>query len=30
MDWPPRAVTMRVLDVGGREIHSEIKSDTKN
>jgi hypothetical protein len=25
IDWPPRAVTMRVLDVDGREVHSEIK-----
>jgi hypothetical protein len=22
MDWPPRAVTMRVLDLDGREVHS--------
>ena len=26
-DWPPRAVTMRVLDAYGREVHSEIKGD---
>ncbi len=25
VDWPPRAVTMRMLDVDGREVHSEIK-----
>jgi len=24
-DWPPRAVTMRVLDAYGREVHSAIK-----
>jgi len=24
-DWPPRAVTMRVLDLDGREVHSKIK-----
>jgi hypothetical protein len=24
-DWPPRAVTMRVLDLDGREVHSAIK-----
>jgi hypothetical protein len=29
IDWPPRAVTMRVLDVDGREVHSEIKGETK-
>ena len=26
LDWPPHAITMRVLDVG-REIHSEIRGD---
>jgi hypothetical protein len=30
IDWPPRAVTMRVLDANGREVHSEIKGDTKS
>jgi hypothetical protein len=24
-DWPPRAVTMRVLDANGREVHSTTK-----
>jgi hypothetical protein len=24
-DWPPRAVTMRVLDAYGREVHSAIR-----
>ena len=24
-DWPPNAVTMRVLDPLGREVHSEVK-----
>ena len=28
-DWPPRAVTLRVLDVDGREVHSAIKGDAK-
>jgi hypothetical protein len=28
IDWPPRAVTMRVLDADGREVHSEVKGDT--
>jgi hypothetical protein len=28
-DWPPRAVTMRVLDANGKEVHSAIKGDTK-
>jgi hypothetical protein len=28
-DWPPRVVTMRVLDADGREVHSAIKGDTK-
>jgi L-fucose mutarotase/ribose pyranase (RbsD/FucU family) len=27
LDWPPHAVTMRVLDADGREIHPEIKGD---
>jgi hypothetical protein len=27
IDWPPRALTMRVLDVDGREIHSVSKDD---
>ncbi len=26
-DWPPGAVTMRVLDAYGREVHSAIKGD---
>jgi len=30
IDWPPRAVTMRVLDVDGREVHSRVKGDTKH
>jgi hypothetical protein len=25
MDWPPHAVTLRVLDPDGREVHSAIK-----
>ena len=28
-DWPPRAVTMRVLDAYGREVHSATKDDVK-
>jgi len=27
IDWPPRAVTIRVLDTEGREVHSEVKGD---
>jgi hypothetical protein len=27
IDWPPHAVTMRVFDADGREVHSEIKGD---
>ena len=27
VDWPPRAVTMRVLDVDGREVHSATRGD---
>jgi hypothetical protein len=27
MPWAPRAVTMRVLDADGREVHSAIKGD---
>ena len=25
IDWPPRAVTMRVLDAEGREVYSEVR-----
>jgi hypothetical protein len=25
IDWPPRTVTMRVLDANGREVHSTTK-----
>jgi hypothetical protein len=28
-DWPPRAITMRVLDVDGREVHIEVKGESK-
>jgi hypothetical protein len=27
VDWPPRAVTVRVLDMDGREVHSAIRGD---
>jgi hypothetical protein len=30
IDWPPRAVTIRVLDLEGREVHSKVKGDTKS
>ena len=30
IDWPPRAVTMRVLDLDGREVHSKVKGDTRS
>jgi hypothetical protein len=29
VDWPPRAVSIRVFDVDGREVHFAAKSDTK-
>lgn len=29
VDWPPRAVTMRVLDAYGREVHSATRDDNK-
>ena len=28
-DWPPRAVTMRVLDAYGREVHFVARGDVK-
>ena len=30
VDCPPHAVTMRVLDLDGREVHSKVKGDTQN
>ena len=27
LDWPPRAVTTRVLDAEGREVYSEVQGD---
>jgi hypothetical protein len=30
IDWPPHAVTMRVLDLEGHEVHSAVKGDDKN
>ena len=27
IDWPPRAITMRVLDADGREVHFGVKGD---
>jgi hypothetical protein len=27
IDWPPRAITMRVLDPDGREVHSATKGE---
>jgi hypothetical protein len=29
MDWPPHAVTMRVLDADGPEVHMEVKGDAR-
>ena len=29
IDWPAEAVTMRVLDVDGREVHSAIKGSPR-
>ncbi len=28
-DWPPHAVTMRVLDAYGREVHSATRDNVK-
>jgi hypothetical protein len=28
MDWPPRAITIRVLDADGTEVHSAIKGES--
>jgi hypothetical protein len=30
IDWPQHAVTMRVLDLEGHEVHSAVKGDDKN
>jgi hypothetical protein len=30
IDWPPRAITMRVLDLDGREVHSAFRGDAKS
>ncbi len=30
VDWPPRAVTMRMLDPDGREVHSKVKGDIQS
>jgi len=30
LDWPPNAVSMRVLDADGREVHSTVKGDTQS
>jgi hypothetical protein len=27
LDWPPHAVTMRVLDADGRVVHSDVKGE---
>ena len=29
LDWPPHTVTMRVLDVDGREVYSASKGDAR-
>ena len=29
IDWPPRAVAVRVLDADGREVHSEIRGESQ-
>jgi hypothetical protein len=29
LHWPPRAVTLRVLDVHGQEIHSKVEDDSR-
>ncbi len=28
MDWPPRAITIRVLEADGTEVHSEIQGES--
>lgn len=28
IEWPPRAVSLRVLDADGREVHSATKGDS--
>jgi hypothetical protein len=30
LEWPPHAVTMRLLELDGREIHSNVKGDTQS
>jgi len=30
LDWPPHAVTVRVLDADGHEVQSEIKGDARD
>ncbi len=27
IDWPPQAASIRVLDVDGREVHSEVRGE---
>ena len=29
IDWPPHAITIRVLDADGREVHSATKGDSQ-
>jgi hypothetical protein len=29
IDWPPRAVGMRVIDADGREVHSVTKGESR-
>jgi hypothetical protein len=29
LEWPPHAVTVRMLHVDGREVHSAVKGDVK-
>jgi hypothetical protein len=29
IDWPTHAITIRVLDADGREVHSEVKGDSR-
>jgi hypothetical protein len=29
IDWPPHAVSLRVLDIDGREVHSATKVDSQ-
>jgi hypothetical protein len=29
LEWPPRAITMRILDADGLEVHAEVKGERR-